>query len=563
MTVLQMVTPLGLAGVVAKGTLLLAIGWCGTLLLRPAPALARHLIWLTAIIGVLLIPVLARIAPMNVAMLPSVPVVPDVSPMRDVKTAAVQEPAITPVIAPSASSARASSARTWLPNPGGLAVAVWLTAAIALLIRFVAGMLTVGRIVRRGRALHSPDWMRALGEATARLNLEVRPRLVMSDQVEMAFAFGAFASTIIVPVSAEEWSYDRRRAVLLHELAHIRRRDLVGHALASIACAVYWFNPFVWVAARRLRVESELASDDVVLESGVRPADYAQHLLDLVTSVGQRAPTVALAMARPKEFEGRLVAILDRANERRAFGRTQRGAMVGLFGLLTMSIAAVVPVPRRSEVVKVFAATPTPRSSEVSARDSSTGVGAKSRDGSRAALTTARPETAPMLSDVAVSTLLRFGTAGVINPMIMLLRASDSLHLTGVQADSIATLNRAYLVRLSTIWSPVSTYYVAHPAGDESSMTAGIRRAPRASMDALIDLVPNVAGLLTDDQRRKLPPGIAVYLDTRYLAAIGAGQTSAPGGVFLPNGGMYGGGRRGGGGSGARGGDGRVGRGGT
>ena len=135
----------------------------------------------------------------------------------------------------------------------------------------------------------------------------------MSDQVEMAFAFDAFTPTIILPASAEEWSDDRRRAVLLHELAHIRRRDLIGHVIAGVACAVYWFNPFVWAAARRLRVESELASDDVVLESGVRPSDYAQHLLDLVTSVGQGAPTVALAMARPREFEGRLVAILDRA----------------------------------------------------------------------------------------------------------------------------------------------------------------------------------------------------------------------------------------------------------
>src|SRR5207342_2526847 len=108
-------------------------------------------------------------------------------------------------------------------------------------------------------------------------------------------AFDAFAPTIILPVGAEEWSDDRRRAVLLHELAHIRRRDLIGHIIASAACAVYWFNPFVWAAARRLRVESELASDDVVLESGVRPSEYAQHLLDLVTSVGQGAPTMALA----------------------------------------------------------------------------------------------------------------------------------------------------------------------------------------------------------------------------------------------------------------------------
>jgi beta-lactamase regulating signal transducer with metallopeptidase domain len=56
----------------------------------------------------------------------------------------------------------------------------------------------------------------------------------MSDQVEMAFAFDAFTPTIILPASAEEWSDDRRRAVLLHELAHIRRRDLIGHVIAGL-----------------------------------------------------------------------------------------------------------------------------------------------------------------------------------------------------------------------------------------------------------------------------------------------------------------------------------------
>jgi hypothetical protein len=332
-------------------------------------------------------------------------------------------------------------------------VAVWVAIAGGILAWLLAGMVSVGRIVRRGRALATPEWTQALAAAAASLKLAGQPRLVMSDQVEMAFAFDAFTPTIILPASAEEWSDDRRRAVLLHELAHIRRRDLIGHVIAGVACAVYWFNPFVWAAARRLRVESELASDDVVLESGVRPSDYAQHLLDLVTNIGQGAPTMALAMARPREFEGRLVAILDRAKTRHAPRRAQVGALVGLLGVMTVCIAAVVPVRRTSSV------------------------------------------SAP-LSDVAVATLLRFGTSAVVNPMVMILRSADVLHLTGAQADSIATLNRAYMIRLNAIWSPVSSYYLSHrSAVNETPLNEEIRRAPTASIDELLDRRHEAVGI--------------------------------------------------------------------
>jgi beta-lactamase regulating signal transducer with metallopeptidase domain len=527
-----------LIGLSMRVTLLLALGWSAVLVLRRAPAGTRHIVWLTVIVGILLIPALARIAPMNVPMLPSVAAPPVLKSTPVVTSPNAIESSAIPV-ASTANVPRPTTGepqRARFPDVVSTVVTVWLIIVALLLGRLALGLFSIARLVRRGRTLDSSDWTGALHSAAEGLGFEGNARLVMSDQVEMAFASVAFVPTIIVPVSAMEWSHDRRRAVLLHELAHVRRRDLLGHLIACVACAVYWFNPFVWAAARRLRIESELACDDVVLASGVRPSEYAQHLLDMVTTVGAGAPTFSLAIARPGEFEGRLVAILDRAKRRNALARQQVVAMVGLLGLLTVSIAAIVPVPRARQIAYPIA-TVTPIISTPS-RSAPVEVASNTKRSSPAA------KRAAPLTRIAIDRLLEYGTAAVINPMMMILRTADSLGLDGRQADSIATLNRRYMVRLNAIWSPVSSYYVSHP--DATGATAAeeaFRSAPKASIDELMRIAPHVLNLLTPEQQRLLPARIAVYLDPQKLATIAASTDSA--GVFVLD--RFSGARRGGG----------------
>jgi hypothetical protein len=143
---------------------------------------------------------------------------------------------------------------------------------------------------------------------------------------------------------------------------------------------------------------------------------------------------------------------------------------------------------------------------------------------------------------------------GVMNPLSAILRSADSLGLNGVQADSIATLNRSYVIRLDSIWSPVAKYLAALP--DKYNRDEAYRRyrwAREASVDMLIRLAPDIRGLLTPEQRRKLPSLVATYLDTRYLASIRSGTAGgANGPMMMGPGGMMmtpsGGGMRGGGG---------------
>jgi hypothetical protein len=147
-----------------------------------------------------------------------------------------------------------------------------------------------------------------------------------------------------------------------------------------------------------------------------------------------------------------------------------------------------------------------------------------------------------------------YGSGGIINPMATILRASDSLKLTGRQADSIATINRWYLIRLDSIWSPVTKEYAAlGNRYDHGLAYDHYRHAREASVDLLMKVTPSIAQLLTSDQRHKLPEVVSSYLDRRYLAGIRAGTSGAGGAVFptgvgVPNTGGQGGARSGGGG---------------
>jgi beta-lactamase regulating signal transducer with metallopeptidase domain len=383
---------------VAKATLVLVAAIAATFLLRRGTAGERHLVWLAALVGVLALPVLSRIPALQFGILPSrlAPAgAPQSSGPRTIVIASSSEGAGAPVVvstAPSgvgpattirigeAAAAIAPMAGTVVSIDRGAAVApaavaegpswaglpssmlrtiaiVWAAVAAALLGWLALGALQVRRIVATATELTSPDWTMPLCEVADRLDLEQPPRLVASDRIEMAFACRALAPTIVLPVSSENWNDDRRRAVLFHELAHVKRHDLVSHMLGRIACALYWFHPLVWTAARNLRNESEKACDDLVLSCGARASDYAQHLLDMVTSVrNYGAPALGIPMARKKEFEGRMLAILDPAIRRVSRGRLHAAGVI--LGLSALSLTIAAAVPARSEAAETSAQSP-------------------------------------------------------------------------------------------------------------------------------------------------------------------------------------------------------------
>jgi beta-lactamase regulating signal transducer with metallopeptidase domain/HEAT repeat protein len=350
----------------AKATALLMLALGVTIALRRAPAGARYVVWLATLATLLLVPAVSQWSPLTLRILPS---------ETSVLASIALEPASAPAVSPPPRAVATSPETPGVPaaprtefSATRTLMLVWGSIGALLIGWLLLGALAVRRIVSRARVLNEGAWLGPMYDVADRLDLDHAPRLVMSPVIEMPFACGIFRPTIVLPFSAEEWSPERRRVVLFHELAHIRRRDLIGHTLGRIVCAFYWFHPLVWSAAKHLRAESERACDDLVLAcGGARASDYANHLLEIVTAVRvQGAPATALPMANKREFEGRMLAILDPAVKRATPSRAQTLTLTTGLVALSLTIAAVAPARRAPLVHEAGVTTPTAPSARAS-----------------------------------------------------------------------------------------------------------------------------------------------------------------------------------------------------
>lgn len=352
--------------VVLKATFLFAVTGLLLLLLRRGSAAARHLVGTVGLAAALLLPILS-LAPTRVAL----PFLPDVRP-----DLAVGEIATIPEAGPSTQTPEARDAwwrrlavsvpEKTLAAPSGpmealestparrvapatlglaLALAAWLLGALAVFARLLVGWLRVRRIVRGAQPVRDADWIQERDDLALRLSVKRSVELKESPSVPVAMTAGLLKPLLLIGRAARLWAVERRRVVLLHELAHVKRFDWAAVLVAELAMALYWFHPLVWWIGRRVRRDAERASDDLVISSGIKPSVYAGHLLGLFRSMATPAHSVspALAAVRPSHFEERLRAILEPRAAR--LWQTRNGARWAAAGLLVVAGGVTVVEP--------------------------------------------------------------------------------------------------------------------------------------------------------------------------------------------------------------------------
>lgn len=228
------------------------------------------------------------------------------------------------------------------PSAESLALVWALGVAVVAAIGF-GGLVRRRRWARSARPSGDSRVPALLRELARVLGVRRPIRVVEGGSGCVPMTWGTMRPVIFLPVDAAAWEPSRLRAVLLHELAHVKRHDYLTQLVARAACAIYWFHPLIWLAARRLRVERELACDDLVLTAGSRASEYAGHLLAIARALRPSSVSLAaVAMARSSHLRSRLDAILDPARARIAL--TRRAVVPAGFA----AAIAVLPVAAAS-----------------------------------------------------------------------------------------------------------------------------------------------------------------------------------------------------------------------
>ena len=348
---------------IAKATILFAAAGLLSTLLRRRSAAARHLVWTLALLSALALPLLSVALPkyqLGIFQLgetsSQVPASSSQPSASSSQVPASNSHAPGPRFQRPTASVRASeppaASRQALSLPRvswpAALFALWLVGACAILARLGLGLIAVQWMSRRTERVTSAPWLNQARALAAEIGISSRMRFLRSGRAAMPMACGIFRPAVLMPADADHWPAERLRIVLLHELAHVKRRDCLTHVLAQIACAAYWFNPLAWVAARHVRTERERACDDLVLACGTRGTDYADQLIEVARAMrAGRFPAVlagaSLAMAHRSQLEGRLMAILDPTVPRSGVSRLRTAAATVAFAVVVMPLASLQP----------------------------------------------------------------------------------------------------------------------------------------------------------------------------------------------------------------------------
>jgi beta-lactamase regulating signal transducer with metallopeptidase domain len=222
--------------------------WLLSLALRNRSAALRHALWTLALVACVLLPVLQQ--------------VPLVLPAQLTSPMGADWPGAAAIAGELNITRTASVAQ--LPRTGfhwaTLAWCVYIATAFTLALRWFIGLRQAVQLARRGQSAGS-----------------VRGIPVIAVDGVGPLAFGWPRGVIIVPHA----DLAHNEMVMRHELAHIQRADFLWQAVGTLACALWWFSPAVWLALRALRREAEQACDDRVLATGTSAADYADGLLEV------------------------------------------------------------------------------------------------------------------------------------------------------------------------------------------------------------------------------------------------------------------------------------------
>lgn len=302
-----------------KGLIVVAVALALSYLPKLTAA-ARHLILLLALLGLPLLPVIAALTPVPITLTSSTSLL-------------TFTPTFTILTRVSGQISTSAEQATWYPS---LSLLGFMYAAVAVLILgyWLIQLRRTVNWLKRTSILHDPIFERTINRKRTSSHTTLRQASAMGSPL----TWGVLRPCIVVPGDWHEWPISKRQTCLMHESSHINRYDTLTSSIGMLICCLFWINPLVWIAHRRMLHEAESACDDVVIRSGVSPTDYASQLLTIARS---RSFNATAAMASVSLLSRRIEALLNNDTRRVPMNTIQSLVIVGLMTAIIIPISSL------------------------------------------------------------------------------------------------------------------------------------------------------------------------------------------------------------------------------
>jgi beta-lactamase regulating signal transducer with metallopeptidase domain len=315
-----------------------------TWFIRRSSAAIRHLYLSAAVMVLLALPLVSLMLPSWDMEWFSHPVAPGagktiVTPAERVETPMKSETGKARFQSPSSAKSSQFHWFDWI-------LAVWLVGAVGLLLRLAGGKFFGYWVARKAPEINDKGFMNTVEQVARQLGVMEKITILESDRFNVPFVSGMLRPRLIMPSQAKTWPPQRLRNILHHELAHVKRKDILVQFLAQVVCCIYWVNPLVWILERQLFLERERACDDMALGQDIKASEYAGHLMEVLEEMGNKTYNnlwVITAMAEGTDFKDRILSILNPTARRRSPQRMHFRAVIVLALLFLLPFGAFSP----------------------------------------------------------------------------------------------------------------------------------------------------------------------------------------------------------------------------
>lgn len=232
----------------------------------------------------------------------------------------------------------------WLPAGLNLLSAIYLLLLLFPLFRFIRNYRYVQVIRTYGQSKIDADWRIFVQQTATLMGIRKKVQIWVSDLVASPVTIGFLKPLILVPVAAmNHLSPQQLEAVLLHELAHIRRYDYLLNLLITLIKTILYFNPFVYALVKTLEREREKSCDELVLQFRYNAFQYASALLTLQQSTRQPQTLILHAKGKKGDLLARIEHIMGHPPKPAVTPQKIAGLLAVLTGIVFLNLVLLLP----------------------------------------------------------------------------------------------------------------------------------------------------------------------------------------------------------------------------